>query len=63
MFRISHMYSSSPTGIRTPVNGLKTRCPRPLDDRAALYREGTIKCYYVFTILAKKASAEAEVEP
>ncbi len=25
---------SDPTGIRTQVTGLKTPCPRPLDDRA-----------------------------
>ena len=24
---------TTPTGIRTPVDGLRTRCPRPLDDR------------------------------
>jgi hypothetical protein len=23
---------TTPKGIRTPVTGLKTRCPRPLDD-------------------------------
>ena len=27
---------STPTGIRTPVNGLRTRRPRPLDDRGVL---------------------------
>ena len=28
--------TSTPTGIRTPVTGLRTRCPRPLDDRGVL---------------------------
>lgn len=27
---------NTPTGIRTPVNGLRTRRPRPLDDRGVL---------------------------
>ncbi len=27
-------YWIDPTGIRTPVHGLKGRCPRPLDDGA-----------------------------
>lgn len=25
-----------PKGTRTPVNGLKTRCPKPLDDGTVL---------------------------
>ena len=25
---------NDPTGIRTPINGTKIRCPKPLDDRA-----------------------------
>ncbi len=32
---LSDKKNGIPTGIRTPVGGMRTRCPRPLDDRDA----------------------------
>ena len=34
-------FISTPNGIRTRVVGLKSRCPRPLDDRGACAGHGT----------------------
>ena len=33
-----------PTGIRTLVAGMKTRCPRPLDDRDAVLSSDSVIC-------------------
>ena len=48
----SYRYKNGiPTGIRTPVAGMKTRCPRPLDDRDALLKINLNMAYTIMLFL------------
>ncbi len=45
--RINPVFLCIPEGIRTPAAGMKTRCPRPLDDELAAQKES--KTLLLFT--------------